>query len=135
MYADYCACVLLPPQSLARYEKFNVLNVKVIYSRTKGKSESLASQHLCLMLQTVGVGCCMFTNVSVEEQQKEREPLLPQSHLLICSSICLTNMDSPPACGSGSRQVSLGGGPLDSGLLRPSRERTRLDRISRMVSE
>ena len=61
--------------------------------------------------------------------------LLPQSHLLICSSICLTNNDSPPARGSGSAQVSLGGGPLASGLLRPSRERTRLDRMSRMVSE
>lgn len=44
-------------------------------------------------------------------------------------------MDSPAARGSGSGQVSEGGGPLDSGLLRPSRERTRLDRISRMVSE
>lgn len=59
----------------------------------------------------------------------------PLSHLFICSSICLTNKDSPPARGSGSGQLSLGGGPLASGLLRPRRERTRLERMSRMVSE
>lgn len=67
---------------------------------------------------------------------RESEHLLAQSHLLICSSICLTNKDSPPARGSGSGEASDGGGgPLDSGLLRPSRERTRFERMSRMVSE
>ncbi|TNN45692.1 hypothetical protein EYF80_044121 [Liparis tanakae] len=57
-----------------------------------------------------------------------------EPHLLICSSICRTSIDSPPPRGSGSGLFSLGGGPLASGLLRPSSERTRFDRMSRMVN-
>lgn len=104
------------------YAKF-ILVIYSIKTKNKRKCKSFVSQDCGPVLQTVDV------------QQKEREHLLPKSHLLICSSICLTNMDSPPARGSGSGQVSPGGGPLDSGLLRPSRERTRLDLMSRMVSE
>ena len=62
----------------------------------------------------------------------------PRAHLLICSSICFTSSDSPPLSPPGPGVAlgppSLGStAPLSSNE-RPSKERTRLDRMSRMVS-
>lgn len=62
----------------------------------------------------------------------------PRAHLLICSSICFTSSDSPPPSPPGPGVAlgppSLGSmAPLSSNE-RPSKERTRLDRMSRMVS-
>lgn len=95
-------------------------HVKVNYSRAKNKLKQTKSHSLFLSCAGEWIRPVDF---------------FPQSHLLICSSICRTNNDSPlPRC-SGSGPHSLGGGPLASGLLRPSSERTRFDRMSRMVSE
>ena len=67
-----------------------------------------------------------------------RHPPDPRAHLLICSSICFTSSDSPPLSPPGASGAlgppSLGSAAPLSSNERPRRERTRLDRMSRMVS-
>lgn len=43
-----------------------------------------------------------FMETDEKLPELRRTPMRHQPHLLICSSICLTNKDSPPAWGSGS---------------------------------
>lgn len=67
-----------------------------------------------------------------------RHPPDPRAHLLICSSICFTSSDSlplsPPGAGGALGPPSLGSGAPLSSNERPRRARTRLDRMSRIVS-
>lgn len=73
-----------------------------------------------------------------EGEGRGLDPPGPRAHLLICSSICFTSSDSPPLSPPGPGVAlgppSLGStAPLSSNE-RPSSDRTRLDRMSRMVS-